>query len=377
MSHTPSKEEQSWQKLLPHKVNFEFSIAYKQLALVCRPTVLFPNAQLSVNIPFSLSLDNYNCLDKTKAWFDKKEERETISVDGNECYYSLMVFSASRYEFKKLKDEEPATVSFPYETKYSFNSNDYKDVTPNMPIDLTADLKRKGIKTNNALNLKFTACPNEYWICVYLVFIFPPAPTCKAIVANNALKQTEADIKVQFFDEENDSVQCLVLSLICPVLCSQVSVPARGVNCDHFQSFDLFNYLLYYSSSHMSKCPLCGKDLLESSASKELIQVSGSTGKLRLEAVASMMKLRVCELTQKVLEEYERISDKEHFQCVIDNGGKFHFEYVDQIEMDSDEDEDGIIVVNKIHKERSVAAKLCGSVIDLTEMTEMVDLTME
>ncbi|KAH7719713.1 MIZ zinc finger family protein [Aphelenchoides avenae] len=51
------------------------------------------------------------------------------------------------------------------------------------------------------------------------------------------------------------------LSLICPIMKKRIVHPARGVNCNHMECFDLSAYLGSQISKPFWECPVCSKPL--------------------------------------------------------------------------------------------------------------------
>ncbi len=52
------------------------------------------------------------------------------------------------------------------------------------------------------------------------------------------------------------------LSLMCPVTKTKIKIPAKGLNCEHLECFDLRPFLeLFYLNSAAPSCPICKKPL--------------------------------------------------------------------------------------------------------------------
>ena len=86
------------------------------------------------------------------------------------------------------------------------------------------------------------------------------------IQKENLLGYSEAastldDAFAKFGKGDDDDLTCelVKIPLTCPLSTVRIDIPARGIFCNHFQCFDLRNYLSLISESTNPRwnCPLC------------------------------------------------------------------------------------------------------------------------
>ena len=55
------------------------------------------------------------------------------------------------------------------------------------------------------------------------------------------------------------SVELIKIPLTCIFTGEQLKIPVRGIFCEHFQCFDLYNYLIFIAKSQHPRwaCPFC------------------------------------------------------------------------------------------------------------------------
>jgi hypothetical protein len=123
--------------------------------------------------------------------------------------------------------------------------------------------------------------------------------------------------------------------------------------------------------------------LLNVHAIAEFLDVNSENGVLKLKLIDKeyAIGLRLCDFTREIVQEYDKIPDKDDHFCVIDEVGNFKFEMENKTDLLSDEDEDGILVNNKMHKPRYSSTEGVISLVDLSDEPQpvggVIDLTFD
>jgi hypothetical protein len=82
-------------------------------------------------------------------------------------------------------------------------------------------------------------------------------------VARKSREWSTRIIKKLLGDDNDDCVITeLNVSIKCPLLCGRIKNPCRGLDCEHFNAFDLATYLEFSRRRGKWECPVCNKPTL-------------------------------------------------------------------------------------------------------------------
>lgn len=163
------------------------------------------------------------------------------------------------------------------------------------PVDLTQCLRDPGEHTLRVDASEHGTSIAEFVLCVVQT---RPDRVVGSILAD-CLKAPEASeqdarrlwtlLHAVESPPEKEGIQCvspLVQSLICPLTCARMRIPARGRQCQHLRCFDLEAYLVTSASTSFHRrwhCPVCNQHLLPSG-------------------------LAICRLTKRLLQELGEVA---------------------------------------------------------------------
>ncbi|XP_077544805.1 E3 SUMO-protein ligase PIAS4-like [Haemaphysalis longicornis] len=120
----------------------------------------------------------------------------------------------------------------------------------------------------NKITISFCAPPNPVTVFVKEVAKFSEEELLRSLRANSRYvhkkELTKALVKANFARVDDDAiVDCLEVSLICPLSRKKMVTPSRGFACLHVQCFDAFSYLAVNEATLGSSwaCPLCRREV--------------------------------------------------------------------------------------------------------------------
>ncbi len=160
------------------------------------------------------------------------------------------------------------------------------------PLDLSSLLLNPSI----ASKLQMYFLDNEpYILCVALCSYVAPGPLNNVVWSKDVKKLSMEEAKAKALENANrqtvvledatnpNEMSSFIFPLSCPVSQQLIETPVRGNTCNHWQCFELRNFL--ESSSHVTgtrwECPVCTK-------------------------VLSIYDLQYCPLTASILKEYRK-----------------------------------------------------------------------
>ena len=103
--------------------------------------------------------------------------------------------------------------------------------------------------------------PQDHLIGVYLIeekTILHKFDKIKHVSLNN-FEQSAKLLNRALGQQQDILVQLIKIPLTCIFTGEQIKIPVRGIFCEHFQCFDLYNYLIFTAKSQHPRwnCPLC------------------------------------------------------------------------------------------------------------------------
>lgn len=380
-ANVPTTNEEEWKKSIPEKFKFSSSLSHKFIELACQPMHIVGYRQTAVQINFSLFGTRLEKLRKTMKWLAKHEDPDAPTVEGHEAFYSLMLFSGSKYELDRIQPNRALPTSYPFECKYAINSSEFKDVPVarlngmkfSNPIDMTPYLlnpSKTDINIDYKIRLNFSVNSSDFWFIVGLVYRYPPASAVEVLKRNAAMIQSSEAVISEYFSKDAEvAAQRTVLGLKDPLVCLNIKTPARGILCDHLSTFDLYCFLLYNYTNYSFQCPVCFSSIYDGGSMVEIFDAKESEdGKVLMTCVPNVtVGLRICQYTTEIITEFtKRNISPDDYSCIIEEDGSWSINKEDENDFDSDEDEDGAIVNSKHHKSRNSSAN-SSNVINLID----------
>ena len=231
-----------------------------------------------------------------------------------------------------------------------------------VPCNVTLAMAADGntiSKKKFSVEVDFDIAPNNYVFYVYLARTYTLPAVHDLITSEMISHQSVSKVREMVFHKKDDDISTTqaVLGLKCPLLYTDIRVPARGYGCDHLQCFDLFNYLMLQQKSAIWTCPLCNANepfFSTGIGQGNLVKYDEAANKLYF-ASQELGGVQVCDYTVEIIEGI-RENHGGHFddvQVVLSENGDWKIDAKTATSNEHDDsDEESLLMTNNSLKRR-------------------------
>lgn len=179
---------------------------------------------------------------------------------------SLLLMAVNANEAKTNKTK-PIHISFPPQAAMKINGNTYSESLRGLkgkpgttrPADLTKYTTKTG---KNTIEVLIPEVSQPYLLRLYLALPSSIEDIVNDVKARPSIKKddTANQIQTRLVDDEIEELS-IIATIKCPVAGSRIQIPARSINCNHFECFDLMSFILLQQQATTWRCPICNETI--------------------------------------------------------------------------------------------------------------------